>query len=504
MTSVSALRQVGRYEILREIGRGGTAVVYLARQTDLDRDVALKELAAFHASDPAFVERFLRESRLTGSLNHPNIVTVHEYFENDGVALIAMEFFERGSLRPHVGELALPQVLGVLEGVLAGLAHAETRGIVHRDLKPENVMLTSSGGVKIADFGMAKALEVLPSHELTASGMTVGTPSYMAPEQALGKEVGPSTDLYSVGVLAYEMLAGAVPFDPAEVPMAIMLRHVNEPIPPLQSVKPDVDSRLASWVERMLAKDPKDRPRGATDAWDDLEEIAIGILGPRWRRKSRLTTPAISTPSPPTTVTEALPQQHTRRGLNRTWPLAALVGALLVSGGAVAAAVLSEDSAHGRTTELSSTTSGTTTTTLQPARGPVVSGITAKEAGEAVAATMRLTGPRLSNRRIAVRDGDIADGRAVFELHQKGITANTRGGTYGPVTLRVRKGRNLVRVDVTTAAGSFTAFRARRMNGHAVVIELEKPAPPPSGNTTTSARTTTTTTTTTTPIIESG
>jgi serine/threonine protein kinase len=133
MTSVSVPRRVGRYEIVREIGRGATATVYLARQTDLDRHVALKELAVSNAADSSFFERFLRESRVAASLNHPNVVTVHEYFEHEGTAYIAMEYLERGSLRPYVGALTLPQVAGVLEGLLAGLEHAEARGIVHRD-----------------------------------------------------------------------------------------------------------------------------------------------------------------------------------------------------------------------------------------------------------------------------------------------------------------------------------------------------------------------------------
>ena len=151
-------RTIGRYEIVREVGRGATAVVHLARQTDLDRNVALKELAGLRAADPDAVERFLRESRMAGSLSHPNIVTVYEYFQHDATAFIAMEYFERGSLRPYVGRLGLEQVGGVLEGLLAGLAHAERRGIVHRDLKPENVMVTTEGSVKIADFGLAKTL----------------------------------------------------------------------------------------------------------------------------------------------------------------------------------------------------------------------------------------------------------------------------------------------------------------------------------------------------------
>src|SRR5215207_8565649 len=179
------------------------AMVYLARQTDLDRFVALKELAAFHASDAAFAQRFLRESRVAGSLSHPNIVTVHDYFEHDGRPYIAMEYVERGSLRPFVGHLTLAQIGGVLEGLLAGLALAGQNGIVHRDLKPENLMVTADGRVKIADFGIAKATGQIPTGAfVTATGTTVGTPVYMAPEQAMGHEVGPWSDLYSVGCMA--------------------------------------------------------------------------------------------------------------------------------------------------------------------------------------------------------------------------------------------------------------------------------------------------------------
>src|SRR3954462_10779337 len=147
------MKTVGRYEILRELGRGGMALVYLARQTDLDRFVALKELGAFHASDASFAQRFLRESRVAGSLSHPNIVTVHDYFEHEGTPYIAMEYVSGGTLRPHVDHMSLAETAGVLEGVLAGLEHAEGQGIVHRDLKPENLMVTADGRVKIADFG---------------------------------------------------------------------------------------------------------------------------------------------------------------------------------------------------------------------------------------------------------------------------------------------------------------------------------------------------------------
>ncbi len=295
------LKTVGRYEILREVGRGGMAMVYLARQTDLDRFVALKELAAFHASDASFAQRFLRESRVAGSLSHPNIVTVHDYFEHDGTPYIAMEYVERGSLRPFVGHMSLAQIGGVLEGLLAGLAHAEQHGIVHRDLKPENLMVTSDGRVKIADFGIAKATNQMQTGAfLTATGTTVGTPTYMAPEQAMAQDIGPWTDLYSVGCMAFEMFTGRVPFHDSDAPMAILLRHVNEPIAPVKSIDPTVDQGISDWIEQLLVKDPKERTQSANEAWDEFEELIIGLLGPRWRRAARLSARAeqVDTPKP--------------------------------------------------------------------------------------------------------------------------------------------------------------------------------------------------------------
>ena len=301
------VRTVGRYGIMDELGRGGMAVVYLARQTDLDRLVALKELAAFHAADPDFARRFVRESRLAGSLVHPNVITVFDYFEHEGTPYIAMEYVDRGTLRPHVGQMTDAQIGGVLEGVLAGLAAAEQMGIVHRDLKPENLMVTAAGGIKIADFGIARATHAADTGAfVTATGTTVGTPSYMAPEQAMAKDIGPWTDLYSVGCIAYEMYTGTAPFIDAQEPMAIMLRHVTEALPPAAEVA-DVDPAISAWIDRLLAKNPPDRPQSAPAAWDELEEILIAQLGPRWRREAPLNTslaPRVPGPAtPPPSVT---------------------------------------------------------------------------------------------------------------------------------------------------------------------------------------------------------
>jgi len=283
-------RSIGRYELITEIGRGGMAVVHLARQRDLDRLVALKALHNIHSSTSELAERFLRESRLAGSLNHPNIVTVHEYFEESGTPYIAMEYVPEGSLRPRVGQFSIAQLVGALEGILAGLSAVEPSGIVHRDLKPENVMVTADGRVKIADFGIAKATESAnyPRITRTTTGTTMGTPAYMAPEQVLGDVVGPWTDLYSLGIMAYEQLVGHVPFDNTHVPMAIMFRHLSEPIPAVVESRPAVDLSLSEWVGRLLVKEPDKRTQSAMRAWEELEEIVIGLLGPRWRREARI------------------------------------------------------------------------------------------------------------------------------------------------------------------------------------------------------------------------
>jgi serine/threonine protein kinase len=310
-------RKVGRYEVLDELGRGGMATVYLARQADLDRLVALKELSVLRQSDPSFIRRFLRESQLVGSLSHPNIVTVHEYFENDGVPYIAMEYVPRGSLRPHVGDMPLAQVAGVLDGILSALDYAEQHHIVHRDLKPENVMVTSDGRVKLTDFGIAKATgRAFTGSFLTVAGTTVGTPNYMAPEQAMGQAVGPWTDLYSVGVMAFEMFVGRAPFQDTEEPMAVLMRQVSDSIPPVHTLRPEVDEAISDWIERLLVKEPADRVQSASEAWDQFEEIVLALVGALWRREARLPALPSTTgqlPNAPLTPPTA-PRQRTLSG----------------------------------------------------------------------------------------------------------------------------------------------------------------------------------------------
>src|SRR4051794_13002264 len=345
------------------LARGGMAVVYLVHQPALDREVVLKRLD-LESDDPTIAQRFVGEARLAATLDHPNVVTLFDFFEHDGVPYIAMEYVAGGSLRSLIGTLELPQIFALLEGALAGLVHAEHHGIAHRDLKPENVLVTQRGNVKIADFGIARAYNAL-SQRLTMTGKAMGTPAYMAPEQALDEPIGPSTDLYALGVIVYELLAGRPPFE-ADTPVGVLYCHVHKPPPPLAALAPATPRALCDWVHWLLAKAPRDRPRSAREAWDALEEIAVAALGPYWRRSAAiavpgtgrdeepresddLTTtadsaasPARPRPSPPpvTAATRPLPRGSRRR-------IGLLAAAVATAGAAAAALVVSRPDAPG-------------------------------------------------------------------------------------------------------------------------------------------------------------
>src|SRR5438477_10254873 len=235
------------------------STVFRARDQQLGRRVAIKILHERYGDDPEYVERFRREARAVARLTHPNIVTVIDRGADNGRQYIVCEHVDGENLKGLVqrtGRLPVRRALELALPVAEGLAFAHDQGLVHRDVKPQNVLLSSEGDVKVTDFGIARSLHV--EHGVTQTGTVLGTGEYLAPEQASGKQVSPATDVYSLGVVLWELLAGDVPFE-GENFVAVALRHVNEPPPHLRERRPDVTPRLDAAVQRALAKDPARR-----------------------------------------------------------------------------------------------------------------------------------------------------------------------------------------------------------------------------------------------------
>jgi serine/threonine-protein kinase len=246
----------GRYEIEELVGHGGMSSVYKARDSLLERHVALKILHEQYSSDEDFVERFKREARSVAQLQHPNIVTVIDRGEEDRRQYIVFEYIDGENLKECVvrkGRLEVREALEIAVEVARGLAFAHQSGIVHRDVKPQNVLLNGDGRAKVTDFGIARTVEM---DGMTQTGTVLGTSNYIAPEQATGQRVDAHSDVYSLGAVLYELLAGDVPF-PGESFVAVAMKHVHEPPPNLLDVRKDVPPRVAAAVDRALEKDPE-------------------------------------------------------------------------------------------------------------------------------------------------------------------------------------------------------------------------------------------------------
>ena len=250
--------------------------VYRARDAVLERPVAIKVLHRNLAGDAGFIERFRREARAAANLNHQNIVAVHDWGSVDGIYYMVMEYVAGLSVREILhaeGLLAPAQAADVLEQTLAALQHAHRQGIVHRDVKPENLMVTRDGVVKVADFGLARAFA---DAQITEAGNVIGTVQYLAPEQLQGEPADPRTDLYALGVVAFELLTGRLPFT-GETPMAIAYQHIHEPMPRPSSANPAVPSTLDGWVASVTEKQRELRPESAAEARRDLETEAQSL-----------------------------------------------------------------------------------------------------------------------------------------------------------------------------------------------------------------------------------
>lgn len=259
---------------MQRLGSGGMADVYLAEQTSLGRQVAVKVLRADTSRHPAAVERFEQEARAAAALAHGHIVQIHEVACIDGIHFLAEEYVAGPSLKAWLqarGPLDAAQAVWVLRQVGSALARAAEQGVVHRDIKPENLLLTLAGEVKVADFGLARVLS--ENLDLTQEGMTLGTPLYMSPEQGEGRKVDARSDLYSLGATLHHLLAGRPPYS-APSAVAVVMAHIKEPPVPLASRRPDLPAGLCDIVDRLLAKDPSDRfesPQSLLVAVDELQ-----------------------------------------------------------------------------------------------------------------------------------------------------------------------------------------------------------------------------------------
>jgi beta-lactam-binding protein with PASTA domain/predicted Ser/Thr protein kinase len=267
-----------RYELHRKLARGGMSDVYLARDQVLDRPVAVKVLFPEFAKDATFVERFRREAQAAARLNHPNVVSVYDWGEEQGTYFIAMEYVEGRSLSEIIraeGPLHPRRVAEITGDVASALGFAHRNGVVHRDIKPGNVMIETRGQVKVADFGIAQALSGPEQTQLTRVGSVMGTATYFSPEQAQGKPVDARTDLYSLGCVMFEMLTTRPPFS-GESPVAIAYKHVQEPAPTPSSIGVAVPTGLEAIVMQLLSKDPDQRYDSAEDLRGDLRRFLAG------------------------------------------------------------------------------------------------------------------------------------------------------------------------------------------------------------------------------------
>ena len=316
-----------RYELEALVGTGGMSSVYKARDSLLERHVALKILHEHHAADAEFVERFRLEARAVAQLSHPNIVTVIDRGEDGGRQFIVFEYVEGenlGQLLEQDGPLPARRAVELALQVARGLAFAHQHGVVHRDVKPQNVLMNGDGQAKVTDFGIARTLDM---RGMTQTGTVLGTSKYIAPEQASGQEVSAQTDVYSLGVVVYELLVGEVPF-PGDNFVAVAMKHLNEPAPNVLERRPDVPLRLAAAIERALQKDPADR-FGSMDELIAELEACLGEPAQDDEGAETLVvpTPARQIPSP---------GRRAARPARSAWPFVLLAAA----GVAVAALVL--------------------------------------------------------------------------------------------------------------------------------------------------------------------
>lgn len=277
-------RQLGDFRLIRRLGRGAMAEIYLADQLSLKRRVAVKILKADLSNDPTYLQRFEIEAQAAASLVHANIVQIYEVGHVDKHHYIAQEYVQGLNLREWLSRNGPPDVahaMSIMRQVAAALAKAAEVGVVHRDIKPENIMITNSGEVKVADFGLARLTREGEATGLTQIGITLGTPLYMSPEQVEGKPLDHRSDIYSFGITCYQMLAGTPPFS-GDTALAVAVQHLKTQPKPLESVRTDLPPALCRLIHTTLVKDPQRRCSSARDILRELRRVQIEVFGQDW------------------------------------------------------------------------------------------------------------------------------------------------------------------------------------------------------------------------------
>lgn len=264
-----------RYKIIAKIGSGGMADVYKAIDTVLDRPVAVKVLHKYFAEDEDFVSRFRREAQAAASLNHPNIVNIYDWGSENGTYFIVMELLEGQSLKKYIslkGTVPPKEAMAIAKKMLSALNFAHKHQIIHRDIKPHNIILTKEGEVKVTDFGIARA----GASTMTQTGTILGTAHYLSPEQARGQDVGVTSDIYSAGIVLYEMVTGNIPFE-GDNPVAIALKHVHEHPTPPRDINPSIPEALQTIIQKAMAKNPESRYQSAAEMRNDIMRLMEGM-----------------------------------------------------------------------------------------------------------------------------------------------------------------------------------------------------------------------------------
>ncbi len=318
----------GRYRLEAKLGSGGMSTVYLAQDQTLDRPVAVKVMHREMSEQADQLQRFRQEARAVAKLSHPNVVSVIDAGEDGGYPYIVFEYVEGETLKQRIGRegaLEPQEAIAYAIEIARGLSVAHARNMVHRDIKPQNILIDAEGRAKLTDFGISRQLE---QDGMTATGRVLGTTDYVAPEQAMGRSVDPRSDVYSLGVVLYEMLVGQVPFQ-AESQVGVAMKHVNEELPDVQRRRPEVSAAVALVVERATAKDPEKRYQHVGEMIDDLS-TALEVEAAR----------AGSTTGEATSVLDAVPPPKRKLPGRARWNWLAILALLLVAGGTLLAVQL--------------------------------------------------------------------------------------------------------------------------------------------------------------------